>query len=285
LQLPCDRWEHQCIGADYAPEPYWEGLLSADYSEAGIGYANLALGINLALFRSLRFAVARALGPACPPGRVLDVGSGTGIWIEFWRGRGATDITGIDITETAVERLGGRFPGLRFARADVSASVLPVDGPFDTISAMSVLLHITDDSRYQRAIENLTQRLAPGGTLVLIEPAIAHRWWGPPFGPDASSKARPLSELVSSLESAGVAVEAIRPATVVLSNPVDTRTRLGWRALTFGWDQLTARVGRDEHRGAAAGRMLGLLDRGLLRVVPRGPSAKVIVARGRSSLA
>lgn len=262
----------------YVAEEYWERLLSEQYSAAGVGYANLALAINLAMYGSLRTAVGRVLGDA-PPGRVLDVGSGTGIWVDFWRERGATDIAGFDLTEAAVRNLRARFPDLRFERADVAGDALPFAGPFDTVSAMSVLLHVTDDDRYARAIGNLAGVVAPGGRLVMIEPLIAHRWWGPPLGPEASSRARPLAGVRELLAANGLGVEHVGPATILLSNPIDTRTRIGWRALSFYWDQLSARVGRDERRAAPFARAVGALDRALLRVVPSGPSAKVVVAR------
>lgn len=267
--------------ARYAPERYWEDLLAGDYSEAGVGYANLARGINRAMYASLLRAVSLALPPGTSPGRVLDVGSGTGIWIDYWRARGAREIVAMDLTETAVSHLRARFPDVVVEQADVSADALPVDGEFDTISAMSVLLHVTDDARYRRAVANLAERVAAGGTLVLIEPAVVHRWWGAPAGPAASSKARPLAELTSTLEAAGLEVERVRPATVLLANTGDTRTRFGWRAHAFYWTRLSMHVGRDERRGRRAARLLGPLDRALLRVVPSGPSAKVIVARRR----
>jgi len=46
---------------------------------------------------------------------------------------------------------------------------------FDFISAMSVLLHIVDDSRWRRALRNLATVIAPDGHLVVFDPVIVSR--------------------------------------------------------------------------------------------------------------
>lgn len=266
---------------DYEPTRYWERLLGEQFDESGVGYPSLPVAINAAMYRSLTCATTHALGDDVRPGRVLDVGSGTGVWIDYWKNLAAESITGVDLTEAAVLRLGERFPDATFVQGDIGEATLPVEGRFDTISAMSVLLHITDDTRWRRAIENLADRLAPGGRLVLIEPLVAHHWWGPAFSAESNSRARGLGELTSALTQAGLTVEHVGPATVLLSNPVDTRTRLAWRALSVYWEHLVPRLGRGS---AVAAPVLGALDRRLLRLVRNGPSAKLVVARRRSDV-
>src|SRR4051794_2872791 len=149
------------------------------------------------MYRALEHATQRLLhdhGLDHAAGRVLDVGSGSGIWIEFWRRLGAREIVGLDLTEVAVDALRGWYPDARFEQADAGGDALPVDGPFDIVSAMSVLLHITDDQRFRRAFANLADSLRPGGHLLLIDAVLVHRWHGEPWGPEATSKARPLAE-------------------------------------------------------------------------------------------
>jgi SAM-dependent methyltransferase len=180
----------------YVPSDYWERLLAGQHDESGVGYPSLAVSFNAAMYRALTGQVdwllrrGGLLDP--PPRRVLDVGSGTGAWVRFWLDHGVREVVGVDLTQAAVKRLAGRFPDTRFERADVSEG-LP-EGPFDAVSAMSVLLHVTDAARWRAALANLAGALAPDGFALLIEPLVVHRWWGPPFDASSNSVARPRAE-------------------------------------------------------------------------------------------
>jgi SAM-dependent methyltransferase len=234
------------------------------------------------MYRSTSHAVAYALkaaGAGGTPGRVLDVGSGTGFWIDFWRRRGATEITGVDLTSTSVERLRRRWPEYDFLQADIGDTGAGLPEGQDTVSAMSVLLHIVDDARFRQAFANLAATLRPGGTLVLVEAVVVHRWWGPPFGEEASSRARPLSDYRAALEAAGLELQILRPATVLLANVGDTRSAATFRMLSVYWNILTRIVGPRERLGAAAGTVLGGADLLAIHAARTGPSAKVLVAR------
>lgn len=266
----------------YEPSAYWEGLLEDEFDESGVGYPQLARSLNRAMYRSMERSVEMALkdaGVASPPQRVLDIGSGTGVWIEFWRRMGATEITGVDLTSVSVKRLQSKWPEHSFLQADVGDrhTVLPDDQ--DIISAMSVLLHIVDDDRFRQSFHNLAAALRPGGTLALIEPVVVHRWWGPPFGAQASSKARPLEVYRSALNDAGLELQLLLPATVLLANVIDTRTALAFRALTLYWDLLMRGVGPRDRPGVAIAALLRPLDRLAVRLAKTGPSAKVLLAR------
>ena len=272
------------MSAEYVPGDYWEGVLGGDFSAAGVAYPHLAVSLNRAMYRALAAQATRALaaaGAPAAPGSVLDVGCGTGIWLGFWRRRGVRDLTGIDLTEASISRLAERFPGVRLRRLDVADPAVRELGRFDAISAMSVLLHITDDARFRQAVANLAAMLRPGGVLLLTEPVVVHRWWGPPFGPGSNSVARPLQLWRELLGEHGLEIADLRPATVLLANPIDTRTRTGYRALTRYWDLLSRGVGRRERLGALAGAALGALDAPLRRLLPGGPSAKVLAVRRR----
>ena len=57
---------------------------------------------------------------------VLDVGSGTGFYIDLWRRLGVRSVTGSDIAEKAVEELSARYPSNRFVRLDIGAEEDPL---------------------------------------------------------------------------------------------------------------------------------------------------------------
>jgi SAM-dependent methyltransferase len=269
----------------YTPQSYWDGLLEARLDERSVGYPGLALALNRAMYDAERDQVARLLADhrigVGPASRVLDVGSGSGVWIDFWERQGAGAITGVDLTDAAVAGLRRRFPGHTFARVDVAEAAGAIDGAFDLISAMSVLLHITDEQRWRAAVASLAALLAPAGHAILIEPAVVHRWWGPAFGPGANSKARPLADWRAAFAAAGLELADLRPATVLLGNVVDTRSRAAFRALSWYWTALGLGIGPRERPGRIAAAALSALDRPLRRRLPHGPTAKLMLLRRR----
>jgi SAM-dependent methyltransferase len=177
-----------------------------------------------------------------------------------------------------VRRLRNLWPNFDFHRVDVGDGDAELPGDNDIISAMSVLLHIVDDDRFEYALVNLANALRPGGKLVLIEPVVVHSWWGPSFGPASNSKARPLDNYRTALATAGLQPRVLSPATVLLANVIDTRTIVAFRALSVYWDLLMRGVGPRERMGAWVAAMLGPADRLLSRLARTGPSAKVLIA-------
>ena len=118
----------------YVPERYWAGLHERAADERAVGFANLAASINRARYDVERRNVARALAEAGVdwPRRVLDAGSGTGVWVDFWERHGATEITGSDLVDAAITP--HRCPSTtighpteeRIPSLDASSATLPV---------------------------------------------------------------------------------------------------------------------------------------------------------------
>ncbi|MGN6380750.1 MAG: class I SAM-dependent methyltransferase [Gaiellales bacterium] len=104
-------------------------------------------------------------------GRVLDVGSGAGHWIDFYRDVLAAElVVGVEISEIAVASLTAKYAGqsgVEIVEADVSAPEPGLTGPFDVINAIGVMFHIVDDAVWQRAVRNLGSLLAADGVLVV----------------------------------------------------------------------------------------------------------------------
>jgi SAM-dependent methyltransferase len=265
----------------YVPQDYWDSLLGAEEDERGVAYPHLSLALNRAMYAAELDQVGRLLDEeALPtPRRVLDIGSGTGIWVDFWKRRGARSVMGVDLTAAAVERLRARHPDATFMRADIGDPDLGLSGPFDAVSAMSVLLHVTDPERWRRALRTIGGLLAPGGYAVLIEPLVAHRNFGAPFGPGANSRVRTVAEYEAALADAGLTLASYRPATVLFANVADTRRARTFRALEWYWEAISMGLGPRERPGRFAASILEALDRPLRRRMPGGPTAKVMLVR------
>jgi SAM-dependent methyltransferase len=119
-----------------------------------------------------------ALGDEAGVGDVLDVGSGTGHWIDFYADvLEARSVVGVDFSEVASVALAARYArreNLTIQRMDVSEHRADFDGAFCVINAIGVMFHIVDDGRWSAAIGNLGRYLRPGGVAII----------GGDFGPE-----------------------------------------------------------------------------------------------------
>jgi SAM-dependent methyltransferase len=109
-----------------------------------------------------------AIRPHARPGRWLDVGCGTGHFVEV-AARAGMAAEGCEVSATAVERARGR--GLVVHHAAVEE--LPPATPYDTITAFDVLEHLRDPRAF---VARLRACLVPGGTLALTLPDVRSVW-------------------------------------------------------------------------------------------------------------
>jgi SAM-dependent methyltransferase len=270
----------------YEPRTYWEELLAREYNLRGVAYPELPESFNARFYRVSEAAARRALRRAGfaagrPLGRVLDVGAGTGAWIDFWSRLGAREIVGVDLTATAVARLSAQYPEHSFVRADVSDAALPVDPPFDAVSAMSVLLHIPDQCAFERAVQNLASVLRPGGVALVMDPIVVHRWWGTPFTDASNSRVRSLDDWRRVFDAAELDIVALEPVTWLFANPIDTRHRATFRLLSAYWRATSRLVSGRERTGTVVSTAAAVLDAALVRLGRAGPSTKCLVGRRR----
>ena len=145
--------------------------------EARFHYNAVENAIILALARRMpfpkpaiwRFAQARANW------RVLDIGSGTGHWIDFFRETYLSgQVIGVELVPQMAEHLRRKYgDDVQIIEADVAESPLPVDN-VDIVSAIGVMFHIIDDARWHRTIGHLATTLKPGGLMLV----------GGDFGPE-----------------------------------------------------------------------------------------------------
>src|SRR5919109_1307398 len=100
---------------------------------------------------------------------VLDIGSGTGFWIEQWRRLGVDSVVGCDFSTRSVTRLRERWGHRAIHQIDITAHDVPAIGRFEAVSAFDVFFHIVDDAAYARAWRNVASLLRPGGLFVFTE--------------------------------------------------------------------------------------------------------------------
>jgi SAM-dependent methyltransferase len=268
----------------YRPQDYWESLLGEDAGLTGVSdprHSELGMQGSYDVVRDNVVELLEARGAGSLRGRrVLDVGSGSGFWLDTWASLGAEDLTGVELTDVATDRLRARHPPVAVVRADVSDPELSIAGDFDFISAMSVLLHIVDDAAFRRALHHLSRLLREDGLLLVADPVLTRRSSRHPATAASNSVARTAAEWRSALGDVGLEIVDIRPSTVLQGNPIDVKHRPVLVGLDLLWTVYgraqTALPPRGAHRLVAA---VAGLDRRLTHSSWPAVGAKLLLVR------
>lgn len=259
--------------SQYQPRSYWARLHErADLS--AVGQSGLPAGTNRWLYATLerrlgQFVDRHQLAPA----EVYEVGAGTGYWLDWWARREAM-VSGCDLIPAAVERLCARF-GDRFEVLDITERT--PGRTANLVLVMNVLLHVTDEQDFRRALAHVAAAVAPGGYLLMVEPIQSHGRYHRAFRAGASSKARPEKDYVAPLAAAGLDLIALEPATALGSDPIEARSRSLLTVETFVCRTLKApaRVGL----GELSGRLVYGLDPVAIRLGARYASRFLLMRR------
>jgi SAM-dependent methyltransferase len=220
---------------------YWEERLRAHPGVRGVGHLGLSLHATEQQYRRRMRQIdvgLRRHGLSDLRGRaVLDVGAGTGIWLEFWHRHRAGRVAGLDFTQVSVEQLMQRFPDDLIVRADLSVVPLPLpdDARFDVISAIDVLLHILDADGFERSIANLAHRCAPGGWVIAADPLISGRGYVPAAIYGTHNVVRTVDDYRQSLAAHGFVVRSVLPAMVLLNTPLEATSERAYKRLVRWW--------------------------------------------------
>jgi SAM-dependent methyltransferase len=256
-------------------QAFWEDRLAADWSLSGVGYAGLGRAFNTWMYRVRRevfLREARRLPVDLATCDVLDVGSGTGFYIDLWRQLGVRRVTGCDLTSAAVDRLRNRFPDSQLHQVDISQPDPPLPpGSFDLVSCMDVLFHITDDAAYATALRNLGHLVRPGGWVLLSENFLHGAELRGPHQVN-----RRLDRILALLDDAGLDIVHRTAMFVLMNGHVDAgrARRIAWAAVLRA---LTVLPGS----GRVSGALLFPLERRLVRSRREGPSTELAICRRR----
>ncbi len=274
----------------FSPRDYWERRLRDHFTLEGVGYLRLGRRYNEWMYRvrgevfdrvvaelGLTGPAAEQTGPRAGGrvGRVLEVGSGTGFYVNRWLALGA-DVTGVDLTEVAVDRLRDRFPRARFVQANIGESLTaPLDGErgsYDAVSAFDVLFHIIDDREYALALTNIASLLKPGGWFLWSDNFV-HQ----PTMRVAHQVSRSLEEITAAVGAAGFEIVRRTPMFVVMNYPADSRSRLR----QWAWTALMAPAMVSDRLGGLLGAALYPIERRLVTWRPESASTEMMICRRR----
>ena len=268
----------------YQASEYWGDLHQRDDTSA-VGQSGLPAAFNAWLYRILARNLARllrrhaVLDPA--PARMFEVGSGRGDWIDFWRGRGVVRVDGGDLVPGAVERLNERFGTTgRFVVAEFGADAPPVtpEPAYPLVTVFNVLLHITNDAPFERALRQVAALVEPGGRLVLVEPILFDAAFAKPYDPKVSSRARPLETYEAPLLASGLERVNVGPAVVLANNPIEARSQAALRRYRRSWNWFAGRARRNPRSSRWLGPLLLIGDR-VAMASGAAPSSKLAIYR------
>jgi SAM-dependent methyltransferase len=260
---------------------YWERRLGDHFGLEAVGDQSLGVAYNTWLYRvrSQRFTqLISDLRVDVANANVLDVGSGTGFYLDLWQRLGAKSVTGSDLTLASVRRLQSVYPNIAIKQLDIGSTHCAgfSRGSFDVISAFDMFFHIVDDECFARALDNLAMLLKPSGLLLFTDSLMTG-----PGGRHSGTKGethivfRRQDDVVALLGRSGFSVVDERPAFVLMNAPVDSTSRVRHAF----WSLLCLIVRRGERAGETVGRALYTVELRLLARSQRSPATRMFACR------
>lgn len=190
---PDPRPAPQSLGAYYPPGAYYSYRVPAPYGlfarrgvaarawyqvKRGVlggefGYTNLGgsavLGATIGrlprIHERATFALGDLLHPFKPSGAVLDVGCGTGTYLDLMRALGWERVVGVDISVVAVATAREAL-GIEAYVGELSTAGFP-DGTFEAVTLSHTLEHVADPVALLAEVRRVTK---PGGRIAVLVP-------------------------------------------------------------------------------------------------------------------
>lgn len=252
---------------------YWETRLTDKWGLHGVGYSGLGKYYNAWLYgvrRRVFFRHIKALVNNWSKIDVLDIGSGTGFYVDLWKSLGVNSVTATDITTVATTELQKKFPDVQCHQLDIGDNL---GEPFRSrqyhiISAFDVLFHIVDDSRCQEAFENTFQMLQPGGIFIFSDFFIHKDTIRAQHEVDRS-----LHDIEVILKNTGFKVKLRAPMFVFMNYPIDSNSAF----LKSAWKWMTRPVRKFKFLGLPLGALLYPFELILTWYLKEGPSTELMV--------
>lgn len=266
----------------YSASDYWSNLHARDDLSA-VGQSGLSPSINAWLYRvlarNMRSFVGRHGLVKRPPATVFEIGAGTGYWVDLWRSMGARRVDGCDLVPAAVERLQERYGDAgTFTVADITDDTTLPTAPYELVTVTNVLLHITADDAFERALTNIAGLVAPGGHMLLTEPILLDATYAKTYDPDAASRARTVRTYSDPLEAAGLVLVEVKPAIVLANNPIEASSKAALKRYQRWWRFVVTRSRQTGLGSRLIGPLLWVAEPVAIRT-GQAPSSKFALFR------
>lgn len=258
----------------FDPRAYWNRRLEKQYNLAGVGYLALGKEYNRWLYRirdKLFRRSMRSLGLNWGSANILEIGPGTGFYVERWQELGVKSLTGIDLSRFAVENLRRKFPNYTFLEADISEPPLSlVASSFDLVAGFDVFFHIVDDDRYRTAFRRISEVLKPGGVFAFSENL-------PRQGTvrETHIVSRSLEAVARILDENGLEIVKRVPMFAIMNYPIDSTNRLAQVA----WNAMTTPARWSNVYGFVLGGALYPIELVLTTILKESPTTELVLCR------
>lgn len=255
---------------------YWDKRFKKEWNLHSVGMLRLAHSYNRWMYRVRRDGFRRTVRDLpldLANADILDIGSGTGFYVNLWRRFGAGKVTGVDIADSAVERLRKHHPAVHFEQADISSEQPFGKESFDAISAFDMLFHIVDDDGYRQAFANVHEMLRPGGTFVFTE-HFPHQQ----RHDSGHHVSRTLDSIEKLLDDTGFEIVSRRPVFMLMSWPVDAPRP--WRKDL--WTRMAPLI-KDEKWGNLVGAAMYPVELLLTRIMKESDATEIMVCRKKAA--
>lgn len=260
----------------YDPAAFWEARLRRRFDLTAAGFRGIGKTFNEALYRQREVVLRRAVRRFRLPvegAAVVELGPGTGFYVERWRAWNVGSLVGLDITTVVPERLSAIFPEFRFAHTDISEPWPVADASADLVTAFDVIFHIVDDRRFEAALLEAGRVLRPGGHLLISDLFLhAETFRG------YHQVSRTLDDYAAALSAAGLEIVGRLPIFVTMHPALDVPA--GWRRRLAErwWSALEAKLLAEPRLGRRIGSVLFWIDRILTFPLRGGPSTELLLA-------
>ncbi|GAB4249301.1 MAG: hypothetical protein Kow0079_01870 [Vicingaceae bacterium] len=209
---------------DFDPKIYWEKRLREKFDLNGVGDINLGVNYNNALYEIRKYAfhkLMKSFKTDFSNKKILDIGSGTGFYIDRWSELNVKEINGSDITQVVVENLSKKYPEYKFTQMDIGENNQNFTPTYDFISAFDVLFHIVDDKRFENAIKNIHRLLNNSGYFIISDNFVH----GKTIRLEHQVN-RSLEFMNEVITTTGFKLIKTVPMFVLMNDPVDTNNRI-----------------------------------------------------------
>lgn len=265
--------------AIFDPATYWEQRLSTDIGLHRVGHLAYGKAFNRALYAIRRYVFEKVVlrhVQNIENKSILDCGSGTGFYVNLWSRKHPHSLSGLDFTDASVEFCARRFPAITMYHCDLTSreSMRVIDDQSkDIISVFDVLFHITDDEKYQIALQELGRIIKDDGIMLYSDNI-----------PRSGTKRerhivhRSKDEVLHALDVAGFEVLEIVPMFFLMGYPIDTASTLPGKM----WNLLMYPVRKSELIGMIYAAILYFPELLCISLFAESPTTELIICKRKA---
>jgi SAM-dependent methyltransferase len=264
----------------FKQDEYWKSRVSGKIGLETVGHRSLGRAYNEYLYRR-RLEIVHALAAQLKrPAdlRILDIGCGSGFYVDYWHNLGVKDLVGVDISDDGIAMMRKKYPQFSFHAKDATdaSAFSMLEGKFDVITLFDVVYHIIDDEAVDRLFQNISQVLSDDGVLLIFDHICKKR-----YSLVKHVVYRGENAYHAWLNSAGLVLHNRLPLFVLLSPPI-----LGVKALDYLVAGMYKIAGMFYRLHDKIGRLFGFLfyklDQIARTIHLQTPNLEVLLVRKKS---